>query len=91
MKQGAGSVQTKPKADGKNNAQLPSRTPIEWKEELQRILCRLIEALTTPPVLAFLDLDLPFTLHTDASEQELGAVFYQRQAVKMRVIGYGLD
>ncbi len=89
VKQGTGSVQTKPRAVGKKNVQLPSRTPIEWKEEHQRILCRLVEALTTPPVLAYPDFDLPFTLHTDASEQGLGAVLYQRQAGKMRVIGYG--
>ncbi|KAI2643775.1 Retrovirus-related Pol polyprotein from transposon 17.6 [Labeo rohita] len=62
---------------------------LQWKEEHQTILCRLVEALTTPPILAYPDFDLPFTLHTDASEKGLGAVLYQRQAGKMRVIGYG--
>ncbi|KAL0163756.1 hypothetical protein M9458_039509, partial [Cirrhinus mrigala] len=89
VKRGTEPIKTKSKADGKKNVQLPSRTPIEWKEEHQTILCRLVEALTTPPILAYPDFDLPFTLHTDASEKGLGAVLYQRQAGKMRVIGYG--
>ncbi|KAL1268479.1 hypothetical protein QQF64_033842 [Cirrhinus molitorella] len=76
-------------SDKKKNVQLPSQTPIEWKEEHHRILCSLVQALTSPPILAYPDFDLPFTLHTDASEQGLGAVLYQRQAAKMRVIGYG--
>lgn len=81
-------VETKGMKAGKKNDQLPSQTPIKWKEELQRILCRLVEAWTTPPVLAYPNFALPFTLHTDASEQGLGAVLYQRQAGKMRVIRY---
>ncbi|RXN26489.1 Retrovirus-related Pol poly from transposon [Labeo rohita] len=89
VKRGTEPIKTKSKADGKKNVQLPSRTPIEWKEEHQTILCRLVEALTTPPILAYPDFDLPFTLHTDGSEKGLGAVLYQRQAGKMRVIGYG--
>ncbi|XP_073805423.1 uncharacterized protein [Danio rerio] len=89
VKRGTEPIKTKSKADGKKNVQLPSRTPIEWKEEHQKILCKLVEALTTPPVLAYPDFDLPFTLHTDASEKGLGAVLYQRQVGKMRVIGYG--
>lgn len=83
----AGSDQTK--TNGKKSVQLPSRTPIEWTEEHKQALCRLIDALTTPPVLAYPDFDLPFILHTDASDRGLGAVLYQRQAGKLRVIGYG--
>ena len=45
--------------------------------------------LVNPPVLAYPDFSLPFTLHTDASEKGLGAVLYQRQNGRMRGIGYG--
>ncbi|CAI5671134.1 unnamed protein product [Oreochromis niloticus] len=45
--------------------------------------------LTNPPILAYPDFDLPFVLHTDASNEGLGAVLYQRQNNKLRVIGYG--
>ncbi|KAL1278265.1 hypothetical protein QQF64_024938 [Cirrhinus molitorella] len=58
--------------------QLPSRTPVEWKNEHQRTLETLIDMLMKPPVLAYPDFNLPFTLHTDASEKGLGAILYQR-------------
>lgn len=45
--------------------------------------------LCNPPVLAYSDFSLPFTLHTDASQKGLGAVLYQDQGGKLRVIGYG--
>lgn len=69
--------------------QMPSRTPIVWAPEHQQILEQLVNGLTHPPVLAYPDFDQPFVLHTDASEQGLGAVFYQQQDGKLRVIGYG--
>lgn len=69
--------------------QLSSRAPIEWTVEHQRVLEGLVDMLTHPPVLGYPDFDLPFVLHTDASEQGLGAVLYQQQSGMLRVIGYG--
>lgn len=76
---------------GKNvrRPQLSSREPVNWNAEHQDALEQLITLLTNPPVLAYPDFNLPFTLHTDASDQGLGAVLYQRQNGKLRVIGYG--
>lgn len=70
-------------------AQLPSKTPVEWAEKHQGALCKLIDMLVNPPVLAYPDFELPFVLHTDASDKGLGAVLYQHQSGKLRVIGYG--
>lgn len=69
--------------------QLPSRMPVEWTDKHKETLCKLIDALTTPPVLAYPDFERPFVLHTDASDKGLRDVLYQRQNAKLRVIGYG--
>ena len=50
---------------------------------------KLVDCLANPPILGYPDYRLPFVLHTDASNEGLGAVLYQRQSGKMRVIGYG--
>ncbi|KAL1261163.1 hypothetical protein QQF64_008990 [Cirrhinus molitorella] len=76
------------KTKGKGN-QLPSKTPVVWTEEHKNTLGTLIDILTQPPVLAYPDFNSPFTLHTDASEKGLGAVLYQWQNGKLRVIAYG--
>ena len=40
------------------------------------------------PNLAFADFNMPFKLHTNATAIGLGAVLYQEQDGKYRVIGY---
>ena len=54
-----------------------SMQPIVWTQEHQKVLVILLDSLTSPPVLAFLDFELPFLLNTDASADGLGAVLYQ--------------
>lgn len=74
----------------KGNAKVvPSHTPIEWTGSHQQILEQLIDCLIKPPILAFPDFSQPFVLHTDASNKGLGAVLYQKQNGKLRVIAYG--
>ena len=49
----------------------------KWTVECQQARDKLIQALTTPPLLIFPDLDKPFILHVDASTTGLGAVLLQ--------------
>lgn len=73
----------------KQNNSVPSSTPIQWTDVHQSVLGQLIDCLVQPPVLGFPDFTLPIVLHTDASNKGLGAVLYQRQNDKLRVIAYG--
>lgn len=81
--------QSKQKVRNETKAQMPSRTPIQWTSEHRAIVSKFIEMLTNPPILAYPDFDLPFVLHTNASNEGLGAVLYQQQAGKLCVIGCG--
>lgn len=78
-----------PKQSKGRGAQLSSKTPVKWAEEHQRARDQVIHILSNPPVLGYPDFNLPFVLHTDASEQGLGAVLYRHQEGKLRVIAYG--
>ena len=69
--------------------QLSSKQKINWTEEHQERLNLLIDLLMQPGVLAYPDFEQPFVLHTDASSEGLGAVLYQEQGGKLRVVGYG--
>lgn len=61
---------SQPSTPGRNvrRPQLSSREPVNWNAEHQDALEQLKTLLTNPPVLAYPDFNLPFTLHTDASD-----------------------
>ena len=63
-------------------------TPFRWDDEQQQSFDAIKERLTNPPVLGYADYKLPFTLHTDASGNGLGAALYQRQNGTNRVIAF---
>ena len=66
------------------------KVPTKWlrNEDQQKAMDQVIEKLTSPPILAYADYTLPFVLHTDASNEGLGAVLYQKQGGIARVIAY---
>ena len=59
-----------------------------WGQEEQAAFTTLINNLSSPPILAFANFSLPFELHIDASTSGLGAILYQTQDEKRRVIAY---
>ena len=73
---------------GKKSNQVEKRKLISWNSELQNIVDDVINYLKSPEVLVFPDYNLPFTVHCDASEKGLGAILYQKQAGKNRVISF---
>ena len=46
-------------------------------EEYHKRLDILTHGLTSPPVMTLPDFTNPFVLHTDASQEGLGAILYQ--------------
>ena len=70
------------------SGQLPSSSPVEWETRHQSALEVLLDKITSPPLLAYPDYDAPFIVHTDASQDGLGAVLYQKQNGSTRVIAY---
>ena len=82
-------TQTERRSRKGNGTQAQSSHAIVWTQEHQGVLQKLVDCLANPPILGYPDYRLPFVLHTDASNEGLGAVLSQRQSGKMRVIGYG--
>ena len=64
------------------------RLPVLWGAEQDKALKALIEFLTSPPILALLDWEATFQLHTDTSELGAGAALTQDIRETERVIGY---
>ena len=64
------------------------KTYVEWTEAADSAFEHLKNYVFSTPILAYPDYKLPFVLHTDSSSEGLGAVLYQKQNGKMRVIAY---
>ena len=72
-----------------SNKQPAKKPQFQWTPACQAAFEIIIGKLISPPVLAYPDFSLPFTLHTDASGEGIGAALYQVQDGRPRVIAYG--
>ena len=52
---------------------------MEWTVECEQTFEHLKQLCSQTPILAYANCTMPFKLHTDASENGLGAVLYQKQ------------
>ena len=52
---------------------------VEWTAECQQAFEHLKQLCSQIPILTYANYTKPFKLHTDASENGLGAVLYQKQ------------
>ena len=64
------------------------KTFVEWTEAADSAFEHLKKLCISTPILAYPDYKLPFVLHTESSSEGLGAVLYQKQNGKLRVIAY---
>ena len=60
----------------------------EWTQDCETAFRTLIDRLTSAPVLAFANPNLPYVLHTDACGEGLGAAIYQEHEGTLRAIAY---
>lgn len=72
----------------KKKKERPIVKPWQWSEAEESAFVQLKQCLTHPPILAYPDFGSPFKLHIDASGVGLGAILYQEQDEKDRVIAY---
>lgn len=63
-------------------------TRIEWTPEAQEALVRIKVALTSAPILANPNYEIPFIIQTDASDLGMGAVLVQGEGEEERVVAY---
>ena len=64
------------------------KTYIGWSDAADTAFEQLKTMCVSTPILAYPNYQLPFSLHTDSSTDGLGAVLYQKQDDKQRVIAY---
>jgi transposase InsO family protein len=81
---------SKAKSRKKKSGQAPSNQPVQWTDVHTECLDELITVLTSSEMMAYPDFEKSFILHTDASQEGLGAILYQEtDRGKLAVIGYG--
>ena len=69
--------------------QLSSNTQIELGEEQLKAIQKIVETITTQPILSYPNFEEPFYIHVDASEKGLGAILFQDdEEGKPHVIAY---
>lgn len=73
---------------GKHKTQQQQKRPFTWGPDQQKAFKTIIHKLTSTPILGYANYSEPFKVHTDASSDGLGAVLYQEQEGKDRVIAY---
>ena len=66
--------------------QMDKKKKVNWTREHQKVVEEVVDYLKTPNVIAYPDFSKPFIVHTDASQEGLGAALYQLQEGKMRII-----
>ena len=74
-------------AKGKKKSKTKPK-PWRWGDVEENAKQTIVEKLTSPPILAYADYNLPFIVHSDASGDGLGAILYQCQDGVDRVIAY---
>lgn len=60
----------------------------DWTPQCQQAFDQLKQLLVSPPILAYPRFEIPFVVHTDASDHAIGGVLSQIQDGKERVIAY---
>ena len=72
----------------KETSQLDSKTAIEWTEQHQLILNKILDILKSPELMSFPDFEKPFIVYCDASETRVGAVICHNQDEILKIISY---
>ena len=83
------SMRQRPRQGKRKPSQLPLSHPVVWTSSHQSALGKLIDCLTSAPVMAYSNFEKLFVLHTNASKDGLGAVLYQHQNDILRIVAYG--
>jgi hypothetical protein len=61
---------------------------VVWTEECEKAFVKLKELLTSEPILQLPDLEKPFVIQVDASDNAVGAVLLQDSAIQLLPVAY---